>query len=186
MNRRSDKVMWILGGLLIVGLVGTAIATAKMLGYSPGSEPRHELVGRVAPEFELPLVAGEGAGNRVAVRALEGQVVLLDFWASWCGPCRRSIPLINEIEARYGDRIHLLGVNVDTNLTPDRIREAHRDFGADFPSLGDDRLEVQTLYGVSSIPTLVLIDRAGVVRWVDHGVPDVDEVTERIDDLLEP
>lgn len=184
MSARSDRVMWILGGVLVVGLVGTAIATAKLLGYSPGDSPRHELVGRVAPAFELPLVAGEGQGDRVDVRALEGRVVLLDFWASWCNPCRRSIPLINQIEARYGDRIELLGINVDTRLTPDRIRAAHRSFGADFPSLGDERLQVQDAYGVTSIPTLVLIDRAGVVRWVDHGVPDVDALSERIDELL--
>ena len=184
MSRRSDKVMWILGGLLVLGLVGTAIGAAKMLGYDPSREQRHALVGRVAPEFTLPLVAGEGAGDRVAVRALEGRVVLLDFWASWCQPCRRSIPLLNQVYARYRERITMLGVNVDAGMSAERIRGAHRSFAADFPSLADERLEVQGAYGVTSIPTLVLIDRSGVVRWVDRGVPDPDEVSERIDDLL--
>ena len=184
MSRRSDKVMWILGGLLVVGLVGTAIGAAKMLGYDPSGQQRHALVGRVAPEFTLPLVAGEGAGDRVSVRALEGRVVLLDFWASWCQPCRRSIPLLNQVYARVGEEIAMLGVNVDTGLSAERVRAAHSDFAADFPSLADERLEVQHAYGVTSIPTLVLIDRAGVVRWVDRGVPDPDEVAEHIEDLL--
>lgn len=78
----------------------------------------------------------------------------------------------------------MYGVNVDTGLSADRVREAHRSFAADFPSLGDERLEAQNAYGVTSIPTLVLIDRAGVVRWVDRGVPDPEEVAEHLDDLL--
>ena len=186
MTRRSNSVMWILGGLLMLSLVGMAIGAAKMLGYDPSARPHHELVGRPAPDFELALVAGEGAsdGERVALEALRGKVVLLDFWASWCNPCRRSIPILNEVHSRYGSRIEMLGVNVDQGLSRAQIVSAHADFAARFPTLGDDRLSTQGAYLVTSIPTLVLIDRQGVVRWVDRGVPDADEVSERIEHLL--
>lgn len=186
MSRKSDKVMWVLSGLLVVSLVGMAVGAAKMLGYDPTGEVRHPLIGRVAPPLDLPLVAGEGVGDRVSVAALEGQVVLLDFWATWCPPCRRSIPILSELQDRYRGRIALYGVNVDDDRVSDAyMREKYEEFGGRFPTLRDARLDAQTAYGVTSLPTLILIDRAGVVRWIHRGVPDPDEVAERIDDALE-
>ena len=183
---RSEKAVWILGGLLVVSLISVAIGTAKMLGYDPGARPPHGLVGEQAPSLELPLIAGEGQGDRVSLAHLRGRVVLLDFWASWCAPCRRAIPILNQVHARFGDRIAMYGVNVDTGLAPASIRAAHRSFRAQFPSLGDSALATQTAYEVVSIPTLVLIDAEGIIRWVDRGIPDADEVAEHIEVLLEP
>ncbi len=181
-------VWWILSGLLIASLVGIAIAGARMVGYTPhrASGPSAGLVGHAAPPFSLPLVRGEGAsaGDRIALDALQGRVVLLDFWASWCNPCRQSIPALNEVHARYGERATMYGINVDRGLTRAGIEAAHRMFAAQFPSLADTTGQTQHDYQVQSIPTLVLIDREGVVRWTYTGVPDPDEVGERIDELL--
>jgi thiol-disulfide isomerase/thioredoxin len=187
-DRADGRVFWILGGLLVLSLIGMAIGAAKMMGYDPGggAGPQSGLVGQTAPELSLPVVTGEGAaqGDRVALSALRGQVVLLDFWASWCGPCRQSIPILNRIHERYGERIEMYGVNVEDNLPLARVQAAHRSFGAVFPSLQDQATSAQGAYGVRNIPTLVLIDRAGVVRWVDVGVPDGDEVAERVEEAL--
>jgi thiol-disulfide isomerase/thioredoxin len=186
-TERSNK-SWIVGVLLLAGFVGMAIGVAKLLGYDPGaSEPGRAMVGEPAPEVALPLVSGAGAdeGDRVGVTALRGRVVLLDFWASWCAPCRQSIPALNQVHERYGSRIEMYGVNVQPELDAAEVREAHRDFGAAFPTLHDERQEAQAAYGITNIPTLVLIDRDGVVRAVERGVPDPDAVGERIEELLE-
>ncbi len=176
----SARSVWIALGvaLLIAGAVGLAI-------YGGGSSrPPSPLEGIEAPSFVMPVVAGEGAGERVDLTALRGEVVALDFWASWCGPCRRSIPVLNRLHERYGSRIHLYGVSIEAHLSAARIQAAHRSFGAGFPSLLDEGLRAQGAYNVQSIPTLVLIDRRGTIRHLSTGVPDEDEIAEVLDELL--
>lgn len=182
----GSNLRWVLAALLFASLVGLAIGTAKMLGYDPLGPAVSDspLIGGPAPDVDLALVSGDGEGDRVQLSALRGDVVLLDFWASWCGPCRMSIPALNEVHERYEGRIRMYGVNVQPELRPDGVRAAHRDFGASFPSLHDARQEAQSLYGVTSIPTLVIVDRVGMVRHVEAGVPDPDDVAARLDELL--
>jgi cytochrome c biogenesis protein CcmG/thiol:disulfide interchange protein DsbE len=180
MTDGKRTVLWGLAALLAVSLFGIAMAAANLLGYQPGGAS-HD-----APGFTLPIAGGEGAaeGDRVSLDALRGKVVLLDFWASWCGPCRRSIPILNGVHQRYGSRVEMYGVNVEQEQSNAYVARAHQAFAAEFPSLRDEDGSVQAAYAVTSIPTLVLIDREGVVRWVYSGVPDGDEVADRIDALL--
>ena len=148
--------------------------------------PTAALMDGPAPALDLPLVAGAGAaeGDRVSIEALRGRVVLLDFWAGWCGPCRQSIPALNRVHERYGDRIEMLGVNIESGLPRSRVQASHARFGAEFPSVQDIGGEAQSAYRVQSIPTLVLIDASGTVRWVETGVPDAEGLLERVGDLL--
>ncbi|MGE0784936.1 MAG: TlpA family protein disulfide reductase [Sandaracinaceae bacterium] len=172
----------LLGGLAIAAIVALAIGAAF---FSGGDGRRTSpLVGRVAPTFELPLVAGTGAGDRVSLEALRGEVVALDFWASWCGPCRMSIPVLNRVHDRYGSRVHMYGLNVESQVPPAAVVDAHRSFGALFPTLQDQGYRAQADYQVQSIPTLVLIDRQGTIRYLHTGVPDEDDVGDVLDELL--
>src|SRR5690606_17185798 len=109
--------------------------------------PTSPLVGQPAPPFDLPLIAGAGSveGDRISLEALRGQVVVLDFWATWCVPCRESIPIFNRIHERYGDEIEVLGVNVESGQRREMIEEGHARFGARFPSVHDQAFEAQTL-----------------------------------------
>jgi thiol-disulfide isomerase/thioredoxin len=153
-----------LAGILAVALVG-------MLGRGSCWSG---LTDEEAPPFELPIAAGPGAreGDRVSLSDLRGRVVLLDFWASWCAPCRRSIPILNELEAEFaGQPVTFLGVNVE-ELGPRRLQQVHGDFGAHFPTVQDRTGEVKRRYGVTALPTLVVLDPQGVVRHVTTGVPD--------------
>lgn len=189
MSAGQSKVMWVLGALLVVSVIGMIVAGTQIFGYDPDRPhgPSAVLIGGPAPALDLPLVAGPGAGegDRVSLAGLSGRVVVLDFWASWCGPCRHSIPALNEVHERYSDRVEMLGVNVEGGTPRASIVSAHRDFGARFASLLDEQGTAQASYHVSSIPTLVLIDRSGTVRWVHTGVPDADEVADHLDELLE-
>lgn len=175
----KERVVWTLGFIALVGSIVAAITLARYLGVE--GAPDHPLVGREAPDLSLPRVEGS---ERVSLAGLRGDVVLLDFWASWCGPCRMSVPALNEVHQRYGDRIQIFGVNVDHGLDVSGVAHAHQTFGARFPSLIDDRGEAQMAFEVNNIPTLVLIDRGGTIRYVGRGVPDPDDVADRIDELL--
>jgi thiol-disulfide isomerase/thioredoxin len=149
---------------------------------------RHPLEGRSAPDFTLPIAAGEGAeaGDLAHLAGLRGQVVVLDFWATWCGPCRVSIPILSRVEARLRARgVVFLGVDVaEATLPVAALRVAHRRLGAGFPTLADREGALRDAYRVEVLPTLVLIDREGVVRGVETGVPDEDTFTERVEALL--
>jgi cytochrome c biogenesis protein CcmG/thiol:disulfide interchange protein DsbE len=135
-----------------------------------------------APDFSLPIVAGEGVGDIIDLRAERGHVVVLDFWASWCGPCRDSIPILNRVRARAGDDVHFYGVNIErpAALAPRQLVLAHAGFGAEFPSVRDGDGAIQRAYGVNRYPTLVVIDRNGVVRHAQSGVPSPSGLLEKI------
>ena len=176
-----ERAAWSIGFIALVTLIVGAMSLAKVLGYESLDGPRSPLVGHEAPALDLPVL---GAEERVDVADLRGDVVLLDFWASWCNPCRQSIPALNEVHERYGTRIRMYGVNLDQGMSAADVRSAHRSFGAEFPSLLDPRGDAQMAYQVSSIPTLVVIDRQGVVRLVFHGVPDPQDVGDAIAELV--
>lgn len=147
--------------------------------------PESALVGQPAPELDAAIVAGEGRGDRISLAALRGRPVLLDFWASWCPPCRASVPILTRLARAHAEAgLVTLGVNVETDRPPAFVERAHRALGAGFPSLHDQAWALQTGYEVRSLPTLVLIDRRGVVRRWEVGVPDEEALDAQIREIL--
>jgi peroxiredoxin len=122
-----------------------------------------EVSGR-APDFILPAKSG----GQVALSELKGQVVMLNFWATWCGPCRQEMPHLEALYRRYGDLgFTLLGVNVEKDSSG--ADEFLRDTPVTFPILFDAQSEVSALYNVIAMPSTVLVDRSGNVRFIHHG-----------------
>jgi thiol-disulfide isomerase/thioredoxin len=166
--------------------VGTLVFVAVMAFGAPrwmgggGSSP---LVGHTAPDFTAEIVAGEGTGDRVSISSLRGHVVLLDFWASWCPPCRESIPILGRVAARH-EGLLAYAVNVESDQTRERVIAAHRALDVLIPTLLDRDYEAQSAFEVQALPTLVLIDREGIVRHVSTGVPDEAELDETLAGLL--
>jgi peroxiredoxin len=117
-----------------------------------------------APDFTLRSAEGPN------VRLLEqrGRVVMVNFWATWCGPCRQEMPLLDELYGRY-QRVgfNLLGVNIDDDSG--RAMAMIEELGVSFPVLFDSRKEVSRLYEVEAMPVTVIVDREGTVRYVHHG-----------------
>lgn len=163
-----------------------AIPLLVALGYMfvPRTSP---LVGTPAFDFAEPIAAGEGfeEGDRISLSALRGQVVILDFWAHWCQPCRRTVPILNGLRERYGDRgLVILGVNVD-GVGPRRLIAQHADIGADFPTISDGNSGISQTYGVRSLPTLVVVDAEGEIRHIGSGVPNESSLDDLVVELLE-
>ena len=170
---------WVLIPLLVAGLVALL---GPMLGVG-----RHKMVGHDAPPLALPIVAGIGAadGDRINIDNLRGKVVLVDFWASWCPPCKRSIPILNEIQERYdSDQVVFLGVNVEDDLHSNAVASVHRALGAEFPSVQDRDGALRRTYKVSSLPTLFVVGPDGEIEDAAVGVPRQDRLIDTIDGLL--
>jgi len=129
--------------------------------------------GTAAPAFALPTTSGE----TVSLAALRGRVVYVDFWASWCGPCRRSFPWMDAMQARYrSDGLSIVGINVDKRRAD--AERFLRDTPASFTIVYDAEGKTPAAYDVKGMPSSYLIDRQGNVVAVEEGFRD-----ERRDDL---
>ena len=122
----------------------------------PG-EQRMLLTGERAANFTLKTLDGEP----VALANLQGKVVVLDFWATWCGPCRTELPLIEKLRAEFGDAVEFYGVNDEDTST---VKKFVKEKDLHMPVLLDSRREVHARYGVRAIPTLLIIGPDGVIR----------------------
>ena len=126
--------------------------------------------GGPAPQFTL---AARG-GRDVSLTQYRGQVVMINFWASWCGPCRQEMPLLESIYKRYNKRgFTLLGVNVEPDSKA--ADEWLRDTPVSFPILYDKDSKVSKLYEVAGMPCTVIIDRSGKLRVLHRGYKPGDE-----------
>jgi peroxiredoxin len=123
-----------------------------------------------APQFSL---AARG-GKTVNLAQYKGQVVMINFWATWCGPCRQEMPLLENIYKKYNKAgFTLLGVNVEPDSKP--AEDWLKATPVSFPILFDTKSEVSKLYEVSGMPSTVIVDRKGNVRVIHHGYKPGDE-----------
>ena len=129
-----------------------------------------EMVGAAAPDFTLK----SNQGDNVRLAEQRGQVVMLNFWASWCAPCRKEMPLLDELHQRYESAGFVLyGVNVEPDATAgDKLI---KDLGVGFPILYDPESRASKAYDIDAMPTTVVIDRDGLVRYVNRGYRSGDE-----------
>lgn len=120
-------------------------------------------LGQPAPDFELSVLDGE----TVSLKEFRGRFVLLDFWATWCGPCRQSMPLLEHLQQEHPDDLVLLAVNLSE--ADDTVRDYLRSEGLSVTVLMDRDGSVGRAYGVSEIPTQVLIDPKGQTAYRQVG-----------------
>ena len=142
-------------------------------------------VGQAAPPVSLPLLSAGGPAL-LGLDSLRGKVVYLDFWASWCGPCRLSFPQLEQLRQELGPRgFEVLAVNVD-EVEPDALRFLE-ELPVSYPVVRDATGQTPRSYGVPGMPTGFLIDRAGVVRLIHQGYRKSDGASLRnaINELLE-
>lgn len=144
------KAITVTGLALILPLTASYAASEKLSGK--------------APNFTLK----SRSGNNIKLSELRGEVVMLNFWASWCGPCRKEMPLLEKIHKKYKRLgFTLLGVNVEENSTA--AKNYLKDVKVTFPILFDNTNKTSKLYDVSAMPTTILIDRNGNKRFIHKG-----------------
>lgn len=148
--------------LLLAAILAMTPAIAGDITPAAGAGP--------AAPFSLPSRSGEA----VSLASLKGQVVLINFWATWCGPCRKEMPLLEQIHAKYAPLgFAMLGVNVEEDT---RMMDVFlKDVPVKFPILLDPANGVSKLYNVSAMPSTVIVDRQGNVRFIHQGYKPGDE-----------
>ncbi len=153
------------------------------LVFSAGlvSAAQAETMGELAPDFTLKSRSGEN----IKLSELRGEVVMINFWASWCAPCRQEMPLLEDMYDKYSDLgFTLLGVNVEEDSS--QATNMLREIPVNFPILFDNTNRVSKLYKVVAMPTTVLVDRDGNMRYLHRGyLPGYeDEYVKQIKELI--
>ena len=163
-NRHFIRFAAMLATLAVAGAAGAAVA-----------------VSGAAPDFTLR----RADGPNLRLQEQRGRVVMVNFWATWCGPCRQEMPHLNRLHAKYRDAgFMMLGVNIDEDAA--KAIGLSKRLGLDFPILLDTDKKVSQLYNLTTMPSTLLIDRDGRVRHVHLGYKDGYEVTyeKQIRELL--
>jgi cytochrome c biogenesis protein CcmG/thiol:disulfide interchange protein DsbE len=117
-----------------------------------------------APDRALPRLETAGAGSLADYR---GKVVFLNFWASWCDPCREEVPLLTRFQKKLGDRGTVLGVTYKDD--PEASRSFAQEYGVNYPSLRDSKLELAPEYGTRALPETFVVDAKGRLVAVSRG-----------------
>jgi len=139
----------------LIASVALAIASGTVPAVAPLS---------VAPDFTLRAMVGPN----LRLQEQRGQVVMINFWATWCGPCRQEMPHLNRLYEKYrASGFVLLGVNVDDDAR--NATDVAAKLGLKFPVLLDTDKKVSRLYDLATMPSTVLIDRDGKVRYIHRG-----------------
>ncbi|MGW8228852.1 MAG: TlpA family protein disulfide reductase [Gammaproteobacteria bacterium] len=134
-----------------------------------------------APNFELPTKT-----DPISLQSLEGQVVYLDFWASWCKPCRKSFPWMNAMQAKYQTKgLQVVAVNVDSDS--EQVKRFLSKYPAEFVVAYDPQGKIASRYQVKGMPSAYLIDRQGNIHSSHIGFRDEDKaaVETQINHLLQ-
>lgn len=172
---------WKLGDIGKESLTFSPPDDAKEVAFFSQPQPADLLVGKVAPELTLNLLGG-GKLDTVASRGKE--IVILDFWATWCGPCRIAMPILDKVASKFkDDDVRLYAVNLGEE--PAYIRSFLDDLGLGLTVALDVDGSAGKEYKVDGIPQTVIIDRSGDVRYVHVGIPPPDLFEATLAEQLE-
>ena len=153
----------------VIGFAGLIVATgldACSARETTADGPAKIEIGSPAPSYQATTMTGDS----VSLAGLRGKVVLLNVWATWCGPCRKEIPELRALHAAYKGRgLELIGVSVDTEGTDDTIRQFVSEFKMDYPIWRDPNEEVSARFLMAGVPATFLIDKSGILRWKTTG-----------------
>lgn len=134
--------------------------------------------GNKAPDFTAELIDG----SSLALSDLKGKPVIINFWATWCGPCVREMPAFERLKEDFGDEIGIIAVNCGDDA--DTVKDFVDENGYTFPVALDENYEVAMLYPSNSIPYTVVLDANGKITHVSTGAYDADTMYDRYKEAL--
>jgi len=160
---------------------GTAPAMA-IPANAPAVASGAALLGSFRPDFEL----GSDNGEFVSPADFPGKTLLLNFWATWCAPCREEMPMLMDLQRKYGtDGLQVIGIALDD---AQNVRDFVGKYGISYPVLvgEEDVFETSAAYGNEEgvLPYSVLIDKTGIVRWRYAGIIQHDRISSLLSELL--
>ncbi|MFQ6615463.1 MAG: TlpA family protein disulfide reductase [Fidelibacterota bacterium] len=187
-KNRNDMMNPGKAGIVVLGvvvlLIGGILLSTDRNGGRPGSrlEPPsggNPFIGKIAPDFQLADVEG----NQVSLTDLQGKVVVINFWATWCAPCREEIPGFVKLQDKYGDDLAIVGISMDLD-GPAVVPQFVEDFGINYIILYGDEAVSRAYGGITGIPTSFVLDRNLVVRRVYIGYRPDHQFEQDIESLI--
>jgi peroxiredoxin len=160
-----------LSSLLTLAGCGGAAATGEGAASGGGGGGAHPLIGSPAPEFAAASLNTKG---KASVKASSGKVLIVDFWATWCEPCKKSFPKLQDLYTKFkASGMDLIAVSEDDENNG--ITDFGNNFGAKFPLVWDDGKAIAGKWQPKSMPSTFIVDKKGVVRFVHLGYHDGEE-----------
>lgn len=163
--------------LVVVGLLGL-LGWGLLRPAAPNGRAS-PLVGKPAPDFKLELLRG----GTLRLSQLKGKALIVNFWASWCIPCREEAPLLRDTQTKYASR-GLVIVGITVSDKPEDSRRFAEEFGLNYPNLIDPKGKTGVDYGVTGVPETYFIDRKGMIVTKKIGPIYAEELERRIGDIL--
>lgn len=168
--------------------VAAALAFSTLSCGGGGGEAKSPLMGAHAPSFEAEVISGDGPKT---IKDAEGRVVILDFWGTFCEPCKKSFPKYQEIADQFPGQVAVIAASIDDPeaVKKDQILQFGKDHHAKFPIVwakGKDAKDAYKLADFPGMPVCFILDKTGTVRFVHQGFRDGDEamIAEKVKGLL--
>ena len=157
--------------LVLSGCGGGSASSSGGGGASSAADGKHPLLGAPAPDFAAASVNGKG---KAAVKASSGKVLIVDFWATWCEPCKKSFPKLEDLYVKFkASGMDLIAVSEDDENGG--LTDFGNTFGAKFPLVWDEGKAIAGKWQPKSMPSTFIVDKKGIVRFVHLGYHDGEE-----------
>lgn len=150
--------------LALVAGCGGSHKGAKAASDASGGGSGHAEVGKPAPDLSIQTLNGKGD---VSLESLRGKVVIVDFWATWCAPCKTSFPKLEELSKKVGDKVEIVGISVDDEKKG--VVEFAKESGATFAIGWDEGHKIASKWKIGTMPTTFVVDGSGTVRYIHDG-----------------
>ncbi len=173
---KSNSSHWLPLAVVVASVCGAAgCAAADDGGKGADSAGSGGLVGNPAPDFSVKAIVG-GKGT-VSLKSLRGKVVLVDFWGTFCEPCKKSFPKLQDLNTKFAaSGLKIIGISEDESDDKDKIPGFAGTYGAKFTLGWDEDKSIAKNYKPETMPSSFIIDKKGVVRYAHVGYHDGEEV----------
>jgi thiol-disulfide isomerase/thioredoxin len=185
---RNRNIWWTVLVVIIVAILAGSIflflhasSTEPSQNDDVHQEDNSDQPSNLAPDFSIP----DLEGTLFQLADVRGRIAVIDFMATWCGPCRAAMPHLGAIWEQYGETIIMISVDIDPVESEETLQQYVNEFPHATWIWAKDRVNLAQSYQIIAIPTTVIIDQDGLIRFRHVGVVDASTMSQEIEQLLQ-